>query len=167
MANLDSTTNVFIHSVTSIPFEDGATPTAATLTMHLREGFAGWTQTPRTVVEARNAGRHLATPIVNETTDNNCSGSFQGLVSSWKSNSTLTPEEFLTNTGGGGALTSTATGTAFCFKMINTFTADDGSTQQTATFAFCHIDTLDITEVEGQYAITFNWTAYQNRPAFA
>lgn len=166
MAALDSTTNAFVDSLTTVAFEDATSGTPIGMDLGLRQGNAGWTETGRTVVEALNAGRRSGTPIINETTDGTISGTLSCIVSTWISTGgNHGIKDFLTNTGTAGAvpLVSTGIGTAFGLKMTFTYTADDLSTQ-TEVFDVVHFNSIEVAEVDGQTVINASWMAYQNRP---
>ena len=168
MADLDNVTTPFKVALTSIALSDG-TGTPNTITLTLEQGSSiTWSETGRTVTEARARGRHQTTPMVVETEDGNVTGSITLIVSSWLGDSNTHPYEAFTFTGNAATWTSVGGGGAPLLKWVATMnsTVDDGGSQA-GTFSYVHVDSIDVGEQEGLYTIQATFTDYENRPTWA
>lgn len=161
MASLDSTNNVFRYAVTTVTIKDG-TGTPQTITCYLKQGSLTYSAPGRAWVEAREAGRHLATPVASETEDGNVTGSLSMLITSFKGNVNKHPYEVFTGAAG---FVTVGAGSKTQLEMEVAATADDGSTVQTGTFANC-IFTVESVEfpTDGQCLMTVNFTDLENAP---
>ncbi len=169
MADLDNGTTPFKHAVLGAVLNDGA-GTPATITLLGVQGSVTWTETGRVKKEARDRTRHQATPVIIETEDGNVTGSITLHATSFKGSSNTHPYEFITKTGAGASLTSTATGGAHCVELVLTLNSTvDGGGSQTATFAYCDCSniTVDSTGDEGAFTLSFDFVDYENRPTYA
>ena len=167
MASFDQNGIPFKGAVTTATLADGG---ANTLLLKLVQGSITWTEPGPTYVEAMERGRHQSTPVVVDTDDGNCSGSCQFLVDSWAGSSTATPYEFLTFTGAAAAFATTSAGGRKTFKLTVTMNSTvDGGGSQTAVFAHCVLDSIDVDDAgtDGLTTLTFNWTDLESRPTYA
>jgi hypothetical protein len=163
VASIDSTSKVFVDNVTTIVLEDGD---ADTLTIALRQAPLNYSLSGRTVVEARNAGRHAGTPIVNQTEDGNVTGNISAIVTTFYNTTNHSLQDFAKGIGTASAKNSVGTGTAHLVKMTATVTNED-STTQTLVFNYCHFDTAELGDLDGQYLLTLSFTDFENEPTIS
>lgn len=167
MASFDQNGIPFKGVVTTATLADGG---ANSLVLTLVQGSITWTEPGRAWTEAKERGRHQSTPVAVETDDGNCSGSCSFLVDSWAGSGSETPYEFLTFTGLAAAFASTAAGGRKAFKLTVTMPSTvDGGGSQTAVFAYCVLDSIDVDDsgTEGLTTLTFSFTDLENRPTYA
>jgi hypothetical protein len=165
MAAIDSTVPMTHHGATAITITDGSNTVTIVYT-----GSFSWTETGRSVTEARDRGRHKSTPVIVETEDNDCAISFTGMITSFLGSSNTHLYEALTRTGNAAAWTSTGVGNAYTYTLTATFLNGEASGgSQTLTFTPCHTDSLalDGMGADGLMQVDATITAYINRPTVA
>ncbi len=162
MAALDSSVTTTAHGAAAVTITDGA---ANSITM-VGEISLSWEETGRSVTEARERDRHLATPNVIETGDNNMSISMEFWVRSYLGNSNVHEYEAMTFTGNASGWTTTVDGNAKCFTMAVQLIEPGAATTQTLTFPHCHLDTWsnDPRGADGKNSASVSLTSYANRP---
>lgn len=169
MADLDSTIPLKRIGTTAIVINDG-TPSTPLTVSGIYEGGIQFTINGRAVAEARSQGRYKSTPVIVETTDGVSTIELEGMLTSLKGDSNLHLYELLTRTGNGSAAVSTADGDGMCFEIVITFiqAVQSSPATQTLTFAYCHLDTLNITaSTEDSVSFTASFTNYENVPTAA
>ena len=162
MAALDSSVTLTAYGAAAVTITDGA---ANSITM-VGEISLSWEETGRSVTEARERDRHLATPNVIETGDNNMSISMEFWVRSYLGSSNVHEYEALTFTGNASGWTTTVNGNAKCYTMDVAMLEPGGATTQNLSFPFCHTDSAnsDPRGADGKASISASITSYANRP---
>ena len=159
MANLDSTDNVFLYNKTVVAWTDGTD----SVTCILKQGALNYVSPGPSFVEVREAGKHLATPIVVETEDGDTTGSITMVITSFKGSSNDHPYEVATGAAG---WTTTGKGNRKLLTMTVTMTgADAAAPVQILTFSHVALvlESVDM-PTDGPITMTVNFTAHQNRP---
>jgi hypothetical protein len=165
MANLDSTTNVFRYAATTVKVIDGTGGTPLETTCYLKQGELTFSAPGRAYVETREAGRHLATPVTSETEDGNVTGSLTMTITSFKGSSSVHPYEVFTNNA---SYVTVGAGSKVQLKLEVTCTADDDSTTQVATFAYCVFTVESVSfPTDGTCQMTVNFVDHENAPTWA
>ena len=165
MAALDSSVPMTHHGASAITITDGVSSVTVMFT-----GSFSWTQTGRSVVEARDRGRRKSTPVVVETEDNDCSISFSGMITSFLGSANTHIYEALTRSGKAAAWLSTGDGNAHTYRMdVTLLNGDAGGGSQVLTFNPCHTDSLQIDPMGADGLCNFDAsiTAYVNAPTIA
>ena len=169
MADLDSSVPLKRIGTTALVINDGTNPTALTVS-GIFEGGISFTINGRTVVDARSQGRHKSTPVVVETEDGVTALEIEGKLTSFKGSSNIHMYEMLTRTGNAAAAETTGDGDAQLYEVVITFiqSIQSSPATQTLTFAFCHVDSLQITAATDD-TVTFSasFTNYENVPTAA
>ena len=165
MAVLDSSLTQTSHGAAYLTIADGG---ANTITLKF-EGSFSWEETGRSVTEALNRGRHLSTPNVIETGDNNVAVTLDGLITSYLGSSNTHVYEAMKFTGTASSWASTTDGSAKCFRLTYTTIEPNSTTTQTLTFAYCHLDTISIDPRgdDGKTSFSASITDYENQPTVA
>lgn len=169
MAALDSSAPHVFNGAAAISIDDGTTPAALTVDI-IFEGSFSWTETGRTVTEARTRGRRKSTPVLIESEDNDIEITLSGKITSYLGDSNTHIYEALTKTGNAASWVKTGAGTAHSYTL--TFTAlsgSDGSTVQTLTFDPCHTSSLQLNPNGdgGMHEFEATIMCYANRPTVA
>lgn len=169
MAVLDSSAPMTYSGAAALAVNDGTTPTALTVSITF-EGSFSYTETGRTVTEARSRDRRKSTPVLIEGGDNDIEISLSGMITSYLGDSNTHIYEALTKTGNAASWVKTGAGTAHTYELVFTaLSGADGSTTQTLTFPYCHTASLQIDpNGEGNmHAFEATITCYANRPTVA
>ena len=163
MPALDPTAPQTYHGAVAVEIYDGSTNSISLVF----EGSFSWSEVGRAVVEARSRGRHLATPVLVETEDNDCSISLKGLVTSFLGASTVHLYEALTFTGNAAAWVPVGAGNAKSFGIrFTALSGDFGGGQQVLDFFPCHNGSrkIDPAGDRGLCTLEAEITAYMNQP---
>ena len=164
MAGIDSSYTTTAHGAAALTIAGASN----SITMALEISLS-WEESGRTVTEARERDRHLGTPNVIETGDNNMSISIEGHVRSYLGASNVHEYEAMTKTGNAGAWTSTGAGSAYLFTLTVTIIEPDSTATQTLTFPYCHLDSWsnDPRGADGKNSFSATITSFANRPTIA
>ena len=155
----------FVRNLTSLVISDGA-GTPNTLSVPLVQGTISWSEPGPSESEVRHQGKHLSTPLVNDTDDGDMEITLDIVVPSYKGSSNTHIYEMLTRTGTAAAFTRVGAGNAWTYSMAATFS--DGTNTQVLTFSPCR--TMGVPSswsagTNGEHmAISATIKCYANRP---
>ena len=144
MAALDSSAPHTFSGATAIRVYDGTAVTPLEVNI-IFEGSISWTETGRTITEARSRDRRKSTPVLIAGGDTDITISLSGKITSYLGNSNTHIYEALRKRGNASAWVKTGAGTAHSFDIdFTALSGADGSTTQVATFPYCTLNSLQI-----------------------
>jgi len=163
MAQIDSAIPTKWVGAGSLVLEEGG---GNTVTMTFEQGTFSWEEKGREYVEAMARGRHAGTPVLIETTDNNVSGSFQFIPTSFYGNANVYPYEMMLFKGGAAAYTTVAAGSKKALKATLTISkSEESEATQTAIFAYCTFtESVDMGGQDGMSLIDVSFMDHENSP---